>query len=161
MWPENVLALGNGSFVATAFSGGSGQTCAARIDAGIGGASPSTAWTVSSGLRYHLNGCAGLAADTDGSIVATARWWTPWPAVGAEGYSVLRLNASTGEVTLPFAEGASTCVRETTSGSNDRCVPRGVAIEPSGTILVTDVGRNKVVRLARDGTVLATWGETP
>jgi hypothetical protein len=36
-----------------------------------------------------------------------------------------------------------------------------VAIEPSGTILVTDVGRNKVVRLARDGTVLATWGETP
>jgi hypothetical protein len=42
--------------------------------------------------------------------------------------------------------------------SESHCVPIAMAVEPSGTILVTDVGRNKVVRLSRDGRVLAEWG---
>ena len=159
IWPDGVLPLGNGSFVATAFYGWSGASCATRIDAGTGGASPSTAWTLSSGLSYQLNFCAGLAADTDGSLLATVRWGTPWPVTPqSDGYSLVRVDPSTGAVTTPFAGGASTCVLETTSWANERCVPRGVAIEPSGTILIADVGRNKVVRLSRNGTVLAEWG---
>jgi tripartite motif-containing protein 71 len=155
-WPEGVLPLGNGSFAATAFYGGAGIGCAARINPGPGGSSQSAAWSLSAGLGYQLNFCAGIGADTDGSLLATSRWWVP--NASSDGSSLLRIDTSTGVVAHPFTAGASTCVLETTSWSNDRCVPRGVAVEPSGTILVTDVGRNKVVRLARDGTVLATWG---
>ena len=156
-WPDGVIPLGDGSFVATSFY--YGQSCASRLQPTSGGASLLTTWTVTSGLGLQQNYCAGIAVDTDGSLLTTSRWWLP--STSSDGYSLLRIDVATGVVTAPFAGGASTCVLETTSWANERCVPRGVAVEPSGTILVTDVGRNAVVRLARDGTVLATWGVTP
>ena len=94
--------------------------------------------------------------NSDVSLAVTFRQWGPKSS--PEKFTVLCVDASTGTVTAPFAGGSSTCVLETTSWANERCVPRGVAIEPSGTILIADVGRNKVVRLSRNGTVLAEWG---
>ena len=153
-WPDSVWPLGAGSFVATAFNGG----CASRLDLAGGGASPTTAWAMNSGLGYQHNSCGGVAVDIDGSILTTSQWWAPNSSPTLGGWSLLRIDAATGVASNPFGTGASTCVLETYSGAGDRCLPRAVAVEPSGTILVTDVGRNRVVRLERDGTVLATWG---
>lgn len=153
-WPDGVLPVGDRSFVATAFYG-SDPSCAARVDRD----SIAVVWALNRGIGVALNFCAGISLDTDGSLLASTRWYTQGlSGTPCCGYSLLRLDASTGEASNPFGPGASPCILEAESYSNERCIPRGVAVEPGGSVVVTDVGRNVVVRLGRDGTVLATWG---
>ena len=150
-WPEGVLAIGNRSFVATALYG----SCAARIER----PSSSIAWTLNAGIGVRLGNCAGISLDTDGSLLAATRWdKQEVSGTACCGYSLVRVDADTGEASTPFGPNPSTCVLEVNTWSNDRCIPRGVVVEPGGSVVVTDVGRNVVVRLGRDGTVLATWG---
>ena len=153
-WPDGVLPVGDRSFVATALYG-SDPTCAARIER----PSSVVAWTLNGWVGLNLATCAGISLDTDGSLLASTRWYSQGlSGTACCGYSLVRLDASTGEASNPFGLGASPCILEAESYSNERCIPRGVAVEPGGSVVVTDVGKNVVVRLGRDGTVLATWG---
>jgi len=150
-WPEGVLAIGNRSFVATALYG----SCAARIER----SSSSVAWTLNGWVGLQLATCAGISLDTDGSLLAATRWdKQEVSGTACCGYSLVRVDADTGEASTPFGPNPSICVLEVNTWSNERCIPKGIAGEPGGSVVVTDVGRNVVIRLGRDGTVLATWG---
>jgi len=149
-WPEGVLAIGNRSFVATGLYG----SCAARIDRSSG----RVAWALNSWVGLDLATCAGISLDTDGSLVAATRWDKQGVNGATSGYTLVRVDTDTGEASTPFGPSASTCVLEVNTWSNDRCIPRGVVVEPGGSVVVTDVGRNALLRIGRDGTVLATWG---
>jgi alpha-tubulin suppressor-like RCC1 family protein len=144
--PEGVLVLNPSSLIVS-------NSCAMRIEI----PSRTSTWRATLMDDLRLVDCSGFARDTDGSLLLAASWLRDG-LPQSEGSTLLRIDVTSGATTLPFGPGASTCVLELGYMSESHCVPIAMAVEPSGTILVTDVGRNKVVRLSRDGRVLAEWG---
>ena len=46
------------------------------------------------------------------------------------------------------------------SGGGQFNYPSGIALDGAGNIYVTDSGNNRIVKMATNGTVLTTWGNS-